>query len=104
MEETIKFSELRNYNDTNSFAWTSLRFEPTKMAQIEKWFKEMGFLPSEAKLLTMRKIITNVLGDKGRTDIFFTTTPTHLHPIIRLQIHGLIWTSDFIRNYREEYK
>lgn len=99
----MRFNELHELNDSNSFIWTALTFDPKDKGPIEEWMKEIGFMPKEATILTMGKLEGNIKGDKGRSDVVFVTTPTAFHPIKRLSIDGLKWTSDFIDNYGPDY-
>lgn len=104
VKTTIPFAELKNFNDSNSFVWTNLEYNPNDLPAIEKWLKEEKFLPEKASLKSMKLISGNVLGTEGRTDVLFETTEeTTFHPIVRLQIEGLKWTSDFIPNYGKDY-
>lgn len=103
MNQDVPFHTLSVYNDSNSFVWTSLAFNPAEQGDIEVWLKNLGFLPASAKIIDMRKISGNILGDDGRTDVLFITEPTAFQPLARLQIEGLKWTSDFIQNYRNDF-
>lgn len=99
----IPFIKLHKYNDSNSFVWTALLFNPDDKPAIEKWLKEVGFLPESAAILDMKEISGNVLGNRGRTDVLFITTRTIFNPLVRLRIQGLKWTTDFIDNYGKDY-
>jgi hypothetical protein len=101
--QKIPFSELKAHDDSTSFVWTSLTAEDFDQQPIKDWFKEIGFLPADAKILEMRKIGGNVKGFMGRSDILFLTTPTTFHPLVRLKVDGLKWTSDFVNNYCSDY-
>lgn len=102
--KTIPFAELKKLNDSNSFVWTALKFDPKDLKPIQTELVKLGFLPKDASLASMQKIDGNVEGDDGRTDVLFKTVKaTHFNPIARLRIEGLTWTSDFIDNYGKDY-
>lgn len=103
MKNVIPFSDLGQYNDSNSFVWTALTFNAKDKPEIEKWLKEIKFMPADASITAMKKIGGNVKGSKGRSDVLFITTETTFHPMVRLQVDGLKWTSDFRDNYGKDY-
>jgi hypothetical protein len=103
MNEPIPFIQLANFNDSNSFVWTSLEFNPAERADIEAFLKESGFIPATGKIIDMRLIAGNVLGSEGRTDVLFVTEPCQFNPLARLRLNGVKWTSDFIVNYAADY-
>ena len=103
-ESTVPFSSLKQFNDSNSFVWTALTFNPQEKLEIEKFLKEAKFLKRNAKIVKMLHVVENIKGAAGRSDVLFVTKPTQFNPLARLKINGLKWTSDFIANFRRDYK
>jgi len=106
----IRFSELENYNDTESFVWLGL-IMPTNDAEIKSTYNEItewllaeGFIKN-GKVIDIKQITGNVLGKKGRIDqlVILSNGCSGLHPIKRLQTQDMKWTSDFIVNYAKDY-
>lgn len=102
-KNSIPFADLSKYTDSNSFVWTALTFNPKEKADIEAWLKEIKFMPKTASILDMKFIDGNVKGKAGRSDVLFITSETRFAPLVRLQVDGLKWTSDFRDNYGADY-
>ena len=68
------------------------------------WFREIGLIEQDAEITNVQHIAGNVKGDEGRYDIMLTISGKGIiNPIVRLQVDGLKWLSDFVDNYREDY-
>ena len=96
-------------NDNNSFVIIGLLFEESDFSDVESVLRdEAHFLPSEMSITGAALIKGNVLeetGDYGSDVIFFTDNKGCLDPMSRLRLSdmGVLWTSDFVDNYRSDY-
>ena len=102
-EDTVAFSELGKYNDSNSFVIVALDYDASIVLDVEKTFKAAGFIPKDAKILGMKRITGNVRGHRGRTDILFHTTETTFNAQARRNLPDVKWTSDFMVNCARNY-
>lgn len=106
-DKEIKFSELENFNDSESLVWTSLLMRDEDINPMNDFFHEISLIPKGKSLIGWKKIIGNVLGEDGRSDILliFDHPELQINPIARLSVgHEIKWTSDFITNFRCDYK
>jgi len=103
----IAFSELKNYNDTNSFVWLAMLI-PTAQAKIKatcnemsEWLFKEGFI-TKGKVIELKRIAGNTT---CRSDVLviFSKDCSGLHPLKRLKTDDMKWTSDFIVNYAKDY-
>jgi len=109
-ENQIAFSELKNYNDSNSFVCLGLLI-PSTFEEITETCKEMtDWLLSEGLItkgfvFNVKHITGNIAGEDGRSDVLVILSDdcSGLHPLKRLQTNGLKWTSDFIVNFARDY-
>ena len=105
----IKFAELANYNDSNSIVITGVDVKGLTIEEIDEiMHKNWGLLPETKHVTGMAHISDNVLGEDGRTDILFELSGEGIaNPMVRMMLRsqglGLMWTSDFIDNYRTDY-
>ena len=96
-------------NDNNSFVIIGLLFEESDFSDVESFLRdEAHFLPAEMSITGAALIKGNVLEETGdyRPDvIFFTDNNGYLDPMNRLRLSemGVLWTSDFVDNYRSDY-
>lgn len=105
----IKFSELNDYNDSNSIIIAGVSVDGITMEEIDEiMHKNWGLLPDNKHVTGMARLSDNVLGDKGRTDILFELSGDGIANVMaRMQLRmaglGVMWTSDFIDNYRSDF-
>ena len=105
----IKFAELANYNDSNSIVITGVDVKGLTIEEIDEiMHKNWGLLPETKHVTGMAHISDNVLGEDGRTDILLELSGEGIaNPMVRMMLRsqglGLMWTSDFIDNYRTDY-
>ena len=96
-------------NDNNSFVIIGLLFEESDFSDVESFLRdEAHFLPSEMSITGAASIKVNVLeetGDYRHDVIFFTDNKGSLNPMSRFRLSemGVMWTSDFVDNYRSDY-
>ena len=96
-------------NDNNSFVIIGLIFEESDFSDVESFLRDQAhFLPAEMSITGAALIKGNVLeetGDYRHDVIFFTDNKGSLNPMsrIRLSDMGVLWTSDFVDNYRSDY-
>jgi len=102
----IKFSELVNYDDNNSFIIAGIDPDLT-VEEADNFFHETQFLNDETHVLDIIRLSDNVLGDEGRTDLVFVVNKYGMNPMIRLNFRmsglAVMWTSDFKDNYAKDY-
>ena len=110
---TVTFDELRNLDDTNHLMFIGLTLDKDDTAtlnEIETFFNDEGlFINGPRKIKGVRRVTGNVLGDKGRWDwVFdFEEDPGNtISPMTRLRMSnmGIKWVSDFVDNYKQDYK
>lgn len=109
-KETICFQELiagldnHSLNDVNNPVWLGCVASMADAEDMTNWFREIGLIEQDAKVVNIQHITSNVMGEKGRYDIMLTITGKGIiNPIVRLQVDGLKWLSDFVSNYRRDY-
>lgn len=96
-------------NDNNSFVIVGLLLEESELPDVESFLRdEVHFLPAEMSITGAASIKGNVreeTGDYRHDIIFFTDNQGSLDPMARLRIAqmGVMWTSDFVDNYRSDY-
>lgn len=103
----VSFSELLNYNDSNSCVMIAVEFpEGFDFKEVDTFLSEdLGFSTGK-NLIGVHFITGNVRGKDGRSDYLleFDHEEVQFNPIARLKLPDLKWTSDFVNNYRKEYK
>lgn len=107
---SIKFSELQKFNDSNSAVMIATTFpEDFDFSEVDEFLsKELGFSKGK-NLIGVHFIEGNVRGDEGRKDwlLEFDHEEVQFNPIARLMFPDLKWTSDFIdifgKDYRQDY-
>ena len=105
----IKFSDLSQYNDCNSIIITGIDIDGLSTEEIDGIFHEnLGLLPENKHVTDIAHLSDNVLCEDGRTDILFELSGDGTaYPMVRLMLRqqglGVMWTSDFIDNYRNDY-
>ena len=105
----IRFAELANYNDSNSIIIAGIDVDGLAIEEIDEiMHKNWGLLPETKHVTGMAHIYDNVLGEDGRTDILFELSGEGIaNPMVRMMLRaqglGLMWTSDFIDNYANDY-
>lgn len=104
---TIPFKQVREqYNDSNSIVCINLLTYQEELTDIDNYLSEQGLF-NKGSMIEMRKIADNKNGDEGRSDVLFILKDnTTVDPIKRLILRdiGIMWTSDFIDNYKCDYK
>lgn len=105
----IRWRELKNYHDWDSFVVCGTDFANTTLEEFEKYLQKVGFLPSTLHLKDTHRLKGNVLGDEGRIDTLFEIEGEgEMNPMVRLALRqngfGLMWHTDFKHNYRRDYK
>ena len=104
---TIQFSELNEYNDSNSLVFTGLCLAEEDVPEVEKFFHSKGLMSADKHIIDVKHIEGNVLGEEGRTDwlFVFDNEDKQFNPMVRLSMSpmGVKWTSDFIDNYAADY-
>lgn len=102
----IQFCDLADYNDSNSCVVVALLFDDSQVEDFDKFLsEELGF--SKGKhIIGYHHLSDNVLGDEGRSDYLFEFDHPEIpfNPIARLRFPDIKWTSDFIDNYRQDYR
>jgi hypothetical protein len=107
----IAFSELENFNDSNSVVFTAVLFNSEdQVDSCSDWFKELGLIPKHVSIKSAHFITGNVRGDarKGadsRADYLIEFSEScNINPMVRLQLgRSIKWTSDFIDNFNKDY-
>ena len=106
--DSISFGELSKFNDSNSAVLVAMTLEKdddiTNLNNLLS--NEIGFSKGK-NLIGVHRITGNVLGDDGRTDwlLEFDNEDVDFNPIARLRCGRYIkWTSDFVVNYKDDYK
>lgn len=108
MNNPIKFSELKNYNDSNSIVLTAILLEETDIPDVNQYFHEIKLLNDDKQISAIHHLSDNILGENGRSDFLIELTGEGIaNPMIRIQLcmsgFGVHWTSDFIDNYARDY-
>ena len=106
--DSISFGELGRFNDSNSAVLMAITFpEGFDFNELnEDLSNGLGFSKGK-NLIGVHRITDNVLGDDGRTDwlLEFDNEDVQFNYIARLRCgRTLKWTSDFIENYKNDYK
>ena len=103
---TIPFKQVREqYNDSNSIVCINLLTYQEELTDIDNYLSEQGLF-NKGSMIEMRKIANNKNGDRGRGDVLFILKDNiKVDPIKRLLLSdlGIMWTSDFIDNYKSDY-
>ena len=107
-KDTISFDELGKFNDTNSAVLMAITLEnDDDITNLNNFLSnELGFSKGK-NLIGVHRILDNVKGDEGRTDYLleFDNDDVQFNYIARLRFgRNLKWTSDFIDNYKRDYK
>lgn len=107
-KESVPFSVLNSMrgtiDDSNNLVWTGLLFKESDIPEIESWFKEIGLIDKNSKIEWIATIDGNVKGKNGRSDVYIRLTGKGvINPLVRLQVDGLMWYSDFIDNFKDDY-
>lgn len=103
----ISFSEVskRCGCDSNNLVWMALSIQESDIPEIESWWKEIKLIDEDSKIVEVAIISGNVLGDSGRTDVYFKLSGKGVvNPLVRLGIPDLKWLTDFVGNCREDYE
>lgn len=109
---SINFEDVSSLDNINHLVFTGLALEQNDtdtIQQIEDFFNEQRlFEHGNRSILGMRRILGNVLGDKGRHDwvIDFEECPgNNINPLVRLKLSnmGIKWVDDFVDNYKQDY-
>ena len=102
----IPFSELRNYDDDNSFIVAGINPDLT-VEEADEFFHKTNFLNDETHIQEILRLSDNVLGEEGRTDLVFVVNQYGMDPMIRLGFRfgglAVMWTSDFKDNYANDF-
>lgn len=105
--KSIKFSQLRDYNDSNSIVFMAVIFESSEDIQnLDQFFHEINLIPKDKHVIDIHFISDNVLGSDGRSDylIEFDRDDLSINPMARLMYgEDIKWTSDFISNHKNDY-
>ena len=104
----VKFKELKNYNDSNSAVLMAVTFpEEYDFNELNDLLsQEIGFSKGK-NLIGVHHICDNVLGKDGRTDwlLEFNNEDIDFNYMVHLRYATTLkWTSDFIHNYKKDYK
>ena len=103
---TIPFKQVREqYNDSNSIVCINLLAHQEELVDIDNYLSEQGLF-NKGSIIEMRKIANNKKGDEGRSDVLFILKDnTIVNPTKRMLLRdmGIMWTSDFIDNYKCDY-
>ena len=103
---SISFSELSNFDDSNSCVMVALVVnDESEVKQINDFLaNELGFSKGK-QIVGYHHIKGNVRGEDGRSDYLFEFDHPEIsfNPIARLKFPDLKWTSDFIDNYKNDY-
>ncbi len=105
----VRFKDLRthwNFTDFNSVVLLSTTFEENQDYHEVNYFlsDELGFSKGK-KLIGVHRIIDNVRGKEGRPDYLLEFDNPQIpfcYPK-RLLFPDLIWVTDFIENFHEDY-
>ena len=106
---TIHFSEVNKFDDNNAIVITGITVDGVEsIDEIDSFFHETGLFSDDKHVTGVSRILDNVLGDEGRTDLLFHLTEVgSINPMVRLQMRmrgmGVMWTNDFIDNYSKDY-
>ena len=103
---TIHFSDLSNFNDSNSLVVIGLDLNESDLNGINNFFANKVGLSKGKNITGAYRILGNVLGDEGRTDwlFVFDNENVEFNPIKRLLVAAKVkWTSDFIDNFADDY-
>lgn len=106
---TIHFAEVRDFDDNNAIVITGITVDGVdSIEEIDGFFHETGLFDADKHVTGVSKILDNVLGENGRTDLLFHLTDEgNINPMVRLQMRmrgmGVMWTNDFIDNYSKDY-
>ena len=102
----ISFSELSEYNDSNSCVVLAVLIDnESDVEQMNDFLaKELGFSKGKA-IVAYHHIEGNVRGEYGRSDYLFEFDHPEIafNPIARLRCPYIKWTSDFEDNFRKDY-
>lgn len=106
---TIHFAEVRQFDDNNAIVITGITVDGMdSIKEFDDFFHETGLFDADKHVTEVSKILDNVLGDEGRTDLLFhLTVEGSINPMVRLNMRmrglGVMWTNDFIDNYSKDY-
>lgn len=102
----ISFSELSNYNDSNSCIMVALVINTeSEVKQINDFLaNELGF-SKDKEIIGYHHIEGNIKGKNGRSDYLleFNHPEIPFNFLARLRFSDLKWTSDFIDNFNHDY-
>lgn len=106
--DSIHFKELDKFNDSNSAVLLGMEFEEgDDFSELNDFLADkLGFSKGK-NLIGVHRITGNVLGDEGRHDwlLEFDNEEVNFNYIARLRCgKSLKWTSDFIDNYKDDFK
>lgn len=105
---TIHFRDLKGLESkaTKYLVWTSLIPEEEAIPEMDKFFHEEGLIEDDNHLVAIYKIMGNVKGNTGRSDVLmeFSNPDSPINPLARVRLGAEIkWLLDFINNYEEDY-
>ena len=101
----ISFSELSDYNDSNSCVMVALLIDDESEVNAINDFLANGLGFSRGKkIIGYHHIEGNVRGKDGRSDYLleFDHPEIAFNPIARLRFPNLKWTSDFKENFKQD--
>ena len=103
---SISFSELQKFNDSNSVVMIATEFpEGFDFSEVDEFLSEQLGFSKGKNLIGVHFIEGNVRGVEGRKDwlLEFDNEEVQFNPMARLKFPDLKWTSDFIDNFHEDY-
>lgn len=103
---SIKFSELQEFNDSNSLVLISTTFsDGFDFSEVNDFLSDELRFSTGKNLIGVHFIEDNVEGDEGRKDwlLEFDHEEVQFNPLARLMFPDLKWTSDFIYIYKNDY-
>lgn len=103
---SVSFSELQKFNDSNSVVMIATEFpEGFDFSKVDEFLSEQLCFSKGKNLIGVHFIEGNVRGADGRKDwlLEFDNEEVQFNPMARLKFPDLKWTSDFIDIFGDDY-
>lgn len=107
--ENIKFEDLSKFEDNGGWGivYTALIVTDNDKESTIKAMNEcklMGLLRDGTEVIDILKIVENVKGERGRSDMLIVLNNFGVNPVARLtNCPDVKWIEDFVKNFKADY-
>ena len=112
---SVSFAELASDKELHATTVSLLGVEAPKneeeaqtfVENVTAFFRETGFFSPSLSVVAVSKVLGNVLGEEGRTDLLVHLSGDvwDANPLKRLAMADWVkWTEDFVVNYSGDYE